>query len=91
MGGNPLATLTWNCFNNGLSIETSGTTVTKTVTWSATRGPDRSCTCQSSHPITGTQSVSVIVQVLCKLLFYLLLSFYLLYNISLRNFSFKLI
>ncbi|XP_060603838.1 synaptogenesis protein syg-2-like [Ruditapes philippinarum] len=63
-GGNPLATLAWNCFNNGLSTDTSGTTVTKTVTWFATRGPDRSCTCQSSHPITGTQSVSVIVQVL---------------------------
>ncbi|XP_060587107.1 nephrin-like [Ruditapes philippinarum] len=63
-GGNPLSTLTWNCFNNGLSTKTSGTTVTKTVTWSATRGPDRSCTCQSSHPIAGTQSVSVSVQVL---------------------------
>ncbi|XP_060584060.1 nephrin-like, partial [Ruditapes philippinarum] len=63
-GGNPLATLTWNCFNNGLSTETNGTTVTKTVTWSAARGPDRLCTCQSSHPVAGTQSVSVSVQVL---------------------------
>jgi hypothetical protein len=68
-GGNPLATLTWTCFNNGLSPEISGTTVTKTVIWYTTRGADRSGTCQSSHSIAGTQSVSVNVQVLCKLSF----------------------
>ena len=65
-GGNPLATLSWSCFNNGLPTVTSGTTVTKTEQWNATRGSDRTCTCRSSHPVAGTQSDSVNVNVLCK-------------------------
>ena len=44
-GGNPLATLSWTCFNSGSAPTTVGSTVTKTVTFTASRGQDRSCTC----------------------------------------------
>ncbi|XP_060599972.1 nephrin-like [Ruditapes philippinarum] len=66
-GGNPLATLTWDCFNSG-STSTSSveSNVTKTVTLTALRGQDRSCTCKSSHPVGRTQSVTVNIEVLYK-------------------------
>ncbi|XP_060555013.1 nephrin-like [Ruditapes philippinarum] len=69
-GGNPLATLSWDCFNSG-STSTSSveSNVTKTVTFSALRGQDRSCTCKSSHPVDKTQSVTVNIEVLCKFTF----------------------
>ncbi|XP_053384649.1 uncharacterized protein LOC123535998 [Mercenaria mercenaria] len=65
-GGNPLAILTWDCFNNGSSPLSVNSTVTRTVTWTASPGQDRPCTCHASHPVVGDQSVSVIVQVLYK-------------------------
>ncbi|XP_053373002.1 nephrin-like, partial [Mercenaria mercenaria] len=63
-GGNPVATLTWNCFNTGSASVIVGTTVTKNVTWTASRNQDRSCTCGSSHPLAESQSVSVKVETL---------------------------
>lgn len=63
-GGKPHATLSWNCYNSGLASVTNGNTVVNDVTWTAIRGPDRSCTCLSSHVVAGNQTVLVNVQIL---------------------------
>ncbi|XP_053388702.1 synaptogenesis protein syg-2-like [Mercenaria mercenaria] len=65
-GGNPLATLSWNCFN---IILTSMTIVNKTVvsnvTWKAVRHQNV-CSCESHHTFNAKQATNVTLDVLCK-------------------------
>ncbi|XP_053390214.1 muscle M-line assembly protein unc-89-like, partial [Mercenaria mercenaria] len=58
-GGNPAATLTWNCYNEGVSV-INGSTVVRTLTWVAARGQDRVCICRAVH---DTWHVTEIVNV----------------------------
>ncbi|XP_060605809.1 hemicentin-1-like [Ruditapes philippinarum] len=64
-GGNPLANLTWNCYNSKpASITTEDKTVFSTVTWSGFRGQS-SCLCISHHSWSGTtQTTTVMIDVL---------------------------
>ncbi|XP_060575521.1 synaptogenesis protein syg-2-like [Ruditapes philippinarum] len=62
-GGNPLPTLTWTCFNTGTSDNTDADTVLKTARWTAVRGQNRKCTCQSSHS-SGSAMVDIQVQII---------------------------
>ncbi|XP_052803199.1 hemicentin-1-like isoform X2 [Mya arenaria] len=63
-GGNPLATVTWNCFNNQMSspIE-QGSTVKRTVQWTAKRNENARCTCTASHVTRPNQLQSAFVNV----------------------------
>ncbi|XP_060559287.1 hemicentin-1-like [Ruditapes philippinarum] len=59
-GGNPLATLTWKCYNNKPESTTIGDkTVSSTVTWSGLRDQS-SCTCISNHSWSGTTRTTTI-------------------------------
>ncbi|XP_060581414.1 carcinoembryonic antigen-related cell adhesion molecule 5-like [Ruditapes philippinarum] len=64
-GGNPLANLTWNCYNSKpTSMTIEDKTVSSTVTWSGFRGQS-SCLCISHHSWSGTtQDTTVIIDVL---------------------------
>jgi hypothetical protein len=67
-GGNPLANLTWNCYNSKpTSITIEDKTVFSTVSWSGFRGQS-SCLCISHHSWSGTtQNTTVMIDVFCKL------------------------
>ncbi|XP_053391086.1 synaptogenesis protein syg-2-like isoform X2 [Mercenaria mercenaria] len=59
-GGNPLAKLIWNCYNEGKSDITLTDEVSKTATWIAKRGQDRTCSCYSSHfAVNGSVSIQI--------------------------------
>ncbi|XP_060565354.1 nephrin-like [Ruditapes philippinarum] len=64
-GGNPLANLTWNCYDSKpTSISNEDKTVFSTVTWSGFRGQS-SCLCISHHSWSGTtQNTTVMIDVL---------------------------
>ncbi|XP_045187686.2 hemicentin-1-like [Mercenaria mercenaria] len=62
-GANPMPVLTWICYNGGTG-STADDQLVRTFAWRAVRGTDRRCTCQSSHILTGNQSVYVNVQIL---------------------------
>ncbi|WAR05060.1 hypothetical protein MAR_020429 [Mya arenaria] len=68
-GGNPLATLTWDCFNGQMFSPTvQGSMVKRVVQWTARRNENARCTCTASH-VTGqnqSQSAFVNVKILCK-------------------------
>ncbi|WAR05768.1 HMCN1-like protein, partial [Mya arenaria] len=56
-GGNPLATLTWSCFNGQMSSPSEqGSTVKRVVQWSARRNENARCTCTASHVTRQNQS-----------------------------------
>ncbi|XP_060580181.1 nephrin-like [Ruditapes philippinarum] len=64
-GGNPLALLSWNCFDSHDSISrTQDSTVTSTVKWTALRNYS-TCSCTSNHKISNwkkTTNITVNVQ-----------------------------
>ncbi|XP_053390882.1 nephrin-like isoform X1 [Mercenaria mercenaria] len=63
-GGNPVATLKWQCFNSNVSDIRKNRSVTSNVTWTAQRYQhNKSCKCVSKHAF-GENTVSVIVAVL---------------------------
>ncbi|XP_052803461.1 hemicentin-1-like isoform X1 [Mya arenaria] len=63
-GGNPLATLTWSCFNGQMSSPSEqGSTVKRVVQWSARRNENARCTCTASHVTRQNQSQSAFVNV----------------------------
>ncbi|XP_053390883.1 synaptogenesis protein syg-2-like isoform X2 [Mercenaria mercenaria] len=65
-GGNPVATLKWQCFNSNVSDIRKNRSVTSNVTWTAQRYQhNKSCKCVSKHAF-GENTVSVIVAVLYK-------------------------
>ncbi|XP_060587315.1 hemicentin-1-like isoform X2 [Ruditapes philippinarum] len=68
-GGNPLANLTWNCYNSKpTSVTIEDKSVTSTVTWSGFRGQS-SCSCISKHSWSGSmQTTTVMIDVLYKAL-----------------------
>ena len=68
-GGNPMPTLSWDCYNSGDRGFINGLstlTVTKGQGWLAKLGNDKPCTCISSQNLE-TKSVSVNIVTLCKL------------------------
>ncbi|XP_052253744.1 hemicentin-1-like isoform X2 [Dreissena polymorpha] len=48
-GGNPLAQLTWTCYNGNQTESTQDDTVTRRVTWTAGMNIDSVCRCTASH------------------------------------------
>ncbi|KAH3848645.1 hypothetical protein DPMN_091025 [Dreissena polymorpha] len=63
-GGNPLPTLSWNCYVGTHNGSKQGNIVTRTVYWTAGVNKDSTCTCTALHTETSwtrTTSVSVIV------------------------------
>ncbi|XP_060607688.1 hemicentin-1-like [Ruditapes philippinarum] len=57
-GGNPLALLSWNCFDSHDSISrTQDSTVTSTVKWTALRNYS-TCSCTSNHKISNWQKTT---------------------------------
>ncbi|WAR08697.1 CD166-like protein [Mya arenaria] len=49
-GGNPLAILTWSCFNNQMSNPTvQESTIKRAVQWTARRNENARCTCTALH------------------------------------------
>ncbi|WAR20272.1 CADM4-like protein [Mya arenaria] len=63
-GGNPLANLTWSCFNNQMSspIE-QGRTVKRVVQWTARRNENARCTCTASHAVRPNKHQTAFVNV----------------------------
>ncbi|XP_060587314.1 hemicentin-1-like isoform X1 [Ruditapes philippinarum] len=63
--GNPLANLTWNCYNSKqTSVTIEDKSVTSTVTWSGFRDQS-SCSCISKHSWSGSmQTTTVMIDVL---------------------------
>ncbi|XP_052803166.1 hemicentin-1-like [Mya arenaria] len=63
-GGNPLATLTWSCFNGQISSPTvQGSTVKRVVQLTARRNENASCTCTASHVTRPNQPRNAFVNV----------------------------
>ena len=68
-GGNPLASLTWNCNKGKVTDESSGNKTILRVTWIAERNKNRSCTCTAYHPaFSSNQSATANVEVFCEYL-----------------------
>ena len=66
-GGNPLATLTWNCYKGNVMDESSGNKTIRRVTWIAERNKDGSCTCTAYHPaFSSNRSDTINVEILCE-------------------------
>ncbi|XP_053388265.1 hemicentin-1-like isoform X2 [Mercenaria mercenaria] len=63
-GGNPLSTISWECFNETWEISSEGETVTAEVTWTASRNQTGPCLCSSMHIESGSELVVVYVDVL---------------------------
>ena len=65
-GGNPLASLSWDCFgSDDTSLETQGDKVTSTVKWTAIRNY-RTCSCQAQHFSNYNKITNITVLVQCK-------------------------
>ncbi|WAR06416.1 hypothetical protein MAR_021785 [Mya arenaria] len=66
-GGNPLASLTWSCYNG---IETNpninGGSVSRTVQFTARRNQDNTCTCTATHEAGPLQQATLDVNIMCK-------------------------
>ncbi|XP_053379909.1 hemicentin-1-like isoform X3 [Mercenaria mercenaria] len=58
-GGNPLATISWKCFNETWKISSDGKTVTAEVTWTASRNQMCPCICSAMHIESGSEIVVV--------------------------------
>ena len=65
-GGNPQASLEWDCFSGTItSYTTLADTVVSNITWPGHRGRNGQCTCHSYH-VAANETTSVNVNVWCK-------------------------
>ncbi|XP_052810895.1 hemicentin-1-like [Mya arenaria] len=63
-GGNPLAILTWSCFNNQMSNPTvQESTIKRAVQWTARRNENARCTCTALHVSRPNQPKSAFINV----------------------------
>ncbi|XP_060591902.1 basal cell adhesion molecule-like [Ruditapes philippinarum] len=59
-GGNPVPSLTWNCFgSNDTTTATQGSTVTSTVKWTASRNYN-TCSCTSHHILSDWKRTTIV-------------------------------
>ncbi|XP_052806947.1 uncharacterized protein LOC128236124 isoform X2 [Mya arenaria] len=64
-GGNPLASLTWSCYNGIVSNPNiSGGSVSRSVQFTARRNQDKTCTCNATHEAGLFQQATLDVNIL---------------------------
>ncbi|XP_052805911.1 hemicentin-1-like isoform X2 [Mya arenaria] len=65
-GGNPLANLSWSCYNGTQTYMNTPSSAISNVSWFAGEWNESTCTCNASHALGWNQSQTVSVHVLFK-------------------------